>query len=250
MKVAVIGGTGFIGAKLVARLRSTGHDVVGYSPTTGLDLLLTDGLVESLAQTDLVVNSIDAPSFDEAAIEFFGTTSQNLLAAAERAGVNHLLLLSIVGIDHVPDVAYYRGKLLQERVLAEGPIPYSIVRATQFMEFVQTIMSWTTDGDIVRLPTTRLQPIAAADVVATLADVGTGSPINGVLNVAGPDVFPLDELGRLTLKARPDGRRVVADPSAGLYAAVSGDAIIARADARITSTRYVDWIASAEQSPG
>ena len=166
----------------------------------------------------------------------------NLLAAADRAGVGHFVILSIVGVDQVPELDYYRAKLLQEEILRRGPVPYSIVRATQFMEFMEAVMSWTSDGDTVRLPATPIQPIAAKDVAAEVADVAVGTPLNGIRDIGGPDVFPLDELGRLTLSRNGDGRTVVTDPTAGLFAAVKGDVLTDR-DARLAPTRYTDWLA-------
>lgn len=243
MKVEVIGGSGFIGARLVETLRAQGHQVGAHSRASGLDLLTGAGLSAALQGADVVVNSIDAPSFDAAAAAFFRTTSEHLLSAAAAAGVKHLVLLSIVGIDRVPDVAYYQAKLLQEALLQAGPVPYTIVRATQFMEFIEAVLSWTTEGDVVRLPTTLLQPVAAKDVVEALADVVNGAPLGGILDVAGPEVIALDELGRRTLQARPDGRRVVTDETAGLYAAVPRDAIIAPPGARLAPTRYADFLA-------
>lgn len=245
MKIAVIGGSGFIGARLVEKLRGLGHRVGAHARATGVDLFSGAGVQDAVSGAEVVVNTIDAPSFDEAAKAFFRATTGNLLAACASGGVQHVVLLSIVGIDRVPDVAYYQAKLLQEQLLQAGPIPYSVVRTTQFMEFVDVIMSWTTEGDVVRLPTTLLQPVAAADVVDALADVATGAPLGGILNVAGPDVVALDELGRRTLQARPDGRHVVTDASAGLYAAVPRDAIVAPPGSpRIAATSYRDFLAA------
>ena len=244
MKTAVIGGTGFVGTRLVERLRSTGHETTSHGRSTGLDLLTGAGLPDALRSVDVVVLTIDAPSFDAAASPFFRSTTQNLLDAAGRAGVGHIVLLSIVGIDRVPGVDYYTAKILQEDLIRSGPIPSSVVRATQFMEFVEPIMSWTSDGDVVRLPTTRLQPIAVDDAVGTLADVATGTPVDGIVDVAGPDVFPLDELGRITLRARGDERTVVVDESAGLFGAVPETAIIAPPGARIGAVHYSDWLTS------
>ncbi|MFG2358369.1 SDR family oxidoreductase [Streptomyces sp. NPDC048521] len=225
------------------RLRATHHEVAAHGRSSGLDLLKGEGLPDALRAAEVVVDTIDAPSFDAKAVPFFRKTTANLLRAAEQAGVGHIVLLSIVGIDRVPDVDYYNAKVLQEVLVQEGPIPYSIVRATQFMEFIDKIVEWTSDSDSVRLPTTRLQPIAVGEVVDTLADVVTGPPFNGTLSVAGPDVFPLDELGRLTLQAHHDRRSVVPDESAGLFAAVPPDAIIAPAGAMIGRIHYTDWVA-------
>ncbi|MEU4095815.1 NAD(P)H-binding protein [Streptomyces sp. NPDC026673] len=242
MKIAVIGGRGFVGSRLVDRLTAMGHEVGAHDRSSGVDLLTGNGLRGALEDADVVVNTIDAPSFDAEAGPFFHSTTENLLRAAADAGVGHIVLLSIVGIDRVTDVDYYTAKILQEDLLANGPIPYSIVRATQFMEFIERIMDWTSEGDTVRLPTTRIQPIAVAEVVDALAGVATGPPLNGTLNVAGPDVYTLDEIGRLTLRAHHDDRHVVVDESAGIFAAVPEDAITAPADARIGGTHYTDWL--------
>ncbi|MGW4273848.1 SDR family oxidoreductase [Streptomyces seoulensis] len=242
MRIAVVGGTGFIGSRLVERLRKAGHEVSAHARNTGLDLLTGEGLPGAVEGAEVVVDTIDAPSFDAAATPFFRTTTRNLLDAAGQAGVGHVVLLSIVGIDRVPQVDYYRAKVAQEDEVKAGPVPYSIVRATQFMEFVPKIMAWTADGDTVRLPTTPLQPVAADEVVEALADVAAGAPLSGTLDVAGPDVLPLDELGRLTLDARPDGRRVVVDESAGLFAAVVGDAVTAPPGARLGRVHYTDLL--------
>jgi uncharacterized protein YbjT (DUF2867 family) len=170
----------------------------------------------------------------------------NLLAASEKGRVGHFVILSIVGANQVPDLDYYRAKVLQEDILKAGPIPYSIVRTTQFMEFMEfmefmdAVLFMTADGDTVRLPHTPIQPIAAADVAGTVAEVAAGSPLNGVVSIAGPDVYLLDELGRLTLAAKGDGRSVVTDGTAGMFAAVHGDVLTARNDARIAPTHYTN----------
>lgn len=242
MKITVIGGTGLIGSQLVSRLREAGHEVVASSLSTGLDLLTGAGLDEALDGADTVVNVSNSPTFDEASPAFFRTTMENLLAAGERAGVTHQVILSIVGVDQVPQLDYYRAKTLQEELLRGGPTPYSIVRATQFFEFMDAVMSWTSDDETVRLPATPVRPIATADVVAALADVATAPPLNGTLDVAGPDAFSLDDLGRLTLEHRKDPRTVVTDDKAGMFAAVEGDVLVPRPGARLATTRYEDWL--------
>ncbi|MEV4333688.1 NAD(P)H-binding protein [Streptomyces sp. NPDC049597] len=242
MKITVIGGTGLIGSRLVSALRDAGHEVVASSLSTGVDLLTGAGLDQALEGADTVVNVTNSPTFDEASPAFFRTTMGHLLAAGERAGVRHQVVLSIVGVDEVPRLDYYRAKTLQEDLLRHGPTAYSIVRATQFFEFMEAVMSWTADDHTVRLPSTRIQPIAAADVVDALADVATASPLQGVIEVAGPDVLPLDELGRLTLSTRQDIRTVVTDEQAGMFAAVDGDVLVAGPDARLAPTHYKDWL--------
>jgi uncharacterized protein YbjT (DUF2867 family) len=169
----------------------------------------------------------------------------NLLAAGERAGVRHQVILSIIGVDQVPQLDYYRAKTLQEDLLRQGPTPYSIVRATQFFEFMDAVLSGTSDETTVRLPATRLQPIAAADVVDAVVEVSTGAPLQGIRNVAGPDVFPLDELGRVTLAARQDNRTVITDDKAGMFAGIAGDVLTAGPDAHLAPTHYQDWIQTA-----
>jgi uncharacterized protein YbjT (DUF2867 family) len=242
MTIAVIGGTGLIGSQVVKILNASGHQAVPHSPSTGLDLLSGKGLPEALSGADVVVNLTNSPTFDDASLAFFQTTMDNLLAAAKSADVGHAVVLSIVGVDRVPDLAYYRAKVLQEDILKAGPVPYSIVRATQFFEFVDAVLSWTADKDTVRLPATRVQPIAAADVAQAVADVAVGAPLQGTRNVAGPEVFGLDELGKITLAARGDHRTVITDNSAGIFAAASGDALIAKGDAVIAKTSYRDWL--------
>jgi len=242
MKFAVIGGTGLIGSRVVENLDAAGHQAVPHSPSTGVDLVTGRGVEEAVAGADVVINLTNSPAFDETSPAFFRSSMDNLLAASGKCGVGHFVILSIVGVDQVPELDYYRAKVLQEDILKAGPIPYSIVRATQFMEFIDAILSWTTDGETVRLPRTPLQPIAAEDVSRIVAEVAAGAPLNGVLNIAGPDVYPLDEIGRLTLTAKGDGRSVVTDDTAGMYAAVHGDVLTAGNDARIAPTHYTDWL--------
>ncbi|MFI1097663.1 SDR family oxidoreductase [Streptomyces sp. NPDC020917] len=242
MKVTVIGGTGLIGSQVVRNLTGDGHEAVPAAPSTGVDLLTGKGLDQALEGADAVVNVANSPTFDEASLDFFRTTMGNLLAAGQRAGVRHQVILSIVGVDQVPELDYYRAKALQEQLLAQGPTPYSIVRATQFFEFMDAVLSWTSDGSTVRLPATRIQPMAAADVAAAVAEAAVGAPLGGIRNVAGPDVFRLDELGKITLAAHHDDRAVVTDGTAGMFAAVRGDVLIGGADARLAGTRYQDWL--------
>ncbi|WP_405585784.1 SDR family oxidoreductase [Streptomyces sp. NBC_01190] len=242
MKIAVIGGTGLIGSKVVTNLKAAGHEAVPHSLRTGVDLLTGKGVHAALVDADVVVNLSNSPTFDDASTAFFQTSMDNLLAAARRAGTGHFVILSIVGVDQVPELVYYRAKMLQEDLLKAGGVPYSIVRATQFMEFMDDALAWTTDGDTVRLPRTPIQPIAAADVAAAVAEVAAGTPLNGTLDVAGPDVYALDELGRITLAAKGDKRSVTLDDSAGMFGAVHGDVLIAKNGARIAATRYADWL--------
>jgi uncharacterized protein YbjT (DUF2867 family) len=243
MKIAVIGGTGLVGSQVVTILNASGHEAVPQSPSSGLDLLSGQGLPEALRGADVVVNLTNSPTFDDASLAFFQTTMDNLLAAASAAGVGHAVILSILGADQVPGLVYYRAKVLEEDILKAGPVPYSIVRATQFFEFMNWTVSETADESTVRLPATRIQPIAAADVAQAVADVSVDPPLRGTRNIAGPDVFALDELGRITLAARGDHRTVVTDNSAGTFAAASGDALLAKDDAVIAKTSYQEWLA-------
>jgi uncharacterized protein YbjT (DUF2867 family) len=243
MKIAVIGGTGLIGSQVVKILNASGHEAVPYSLSTGVDLLSGRGLPEALEGAGVVVNLTNSPTFDDASPAFFRQTMDNLVTAASAAGVGHAVILSIVGVDQVPGFVYYRAKVLQEDILKAGPVPYSIVRATQFFEFMDATLAETADESTVRLPATLIQPMASADVAQAVADVSAGTPLMGTRNVAGPEVFALDELGRITLAAHGDRRTVVTDNSAGMFAAVSGDAIIAKDGAVLATTTYREWLA-------
>ncbi|EFC82639.1 SDR family oxidoreductase [Parafrankia sp. EUN1f] len=242
MKIAVIGGTGLIGSRVVRILTAGGHEAKPLSRSTGVDLATGQGLPEALEGTDVAVNLTNSPTFDDASPAFFRRTMDTMLAAAEAGGVGHAAILSIVGVDQVPEVAHYRAKVLQEDILKAGPVPYSIVRATQFFEFVDTVLSWTADGGVVRLPATPVQPIAAADVSQAVADVCAGAPLRGTRDIAGPEVFMLDELGRITLAAHGDHRAVITDDRAGLFSAVPGDALIAKDGAVLAKTTYREWL--------
>ena len=242
MKIAVIGGTGLIGSQVVENLNAAGHEAVPHSQSTGVDVISGQGLDEAVAGADVVINLTNSPTFDEASPAFFQTSMDNLLAAAQKGGVEHFVILSIVGADQVPELDYYRAKVLQEDLLAAGPIPYSIVRATQFMEFIGAVLSWTADGDTVRLPATPIQPIASKDVADAVAEVAVGTPLGGIRNIAGPEIFSLDELGRITLSHEGDTRTVVTDPTAGMFAVVKGD-VLTDKDAHLAPTHYADWLA-------
>jgi uncharacterized protein YbjT (DUF2867 family) len=241
MKFAVIGGTGLIGSQVVKNLNAAGHQAIPHSKSTGADVITGQGLDEAVAGADVVINLTNSPTFDGASPAFFQTSMDNLLAAAHKGGVGHFVILSIVGTDQVPELDYYRAKTLQEHILVDGPVPYSIVRATQFMEFMDAVLSWTADGDTVRLPATPIQPIAAKDVAGAVAEVAAGAPLNGIRNIAGPEIFTLDELGRITLSRKNDSRTVVTDPTAGMFAVIKGD-VLTDKDARLAPTRYTDWL--------
>jgi uncharacterized protein YbjT (DUF2867 family) len=242
MKLVVIGGTGLVGSQVVRKLTAAGHEVVPAAPDTGVDLISGKGLDQALEGADVVINVANSPTFDAASLDFFRTSMSNLLSACERAGVRHQVILSIVGVDQVPRLDYYRAKALQEDLLRHGLTPYSIVRATQFFEFMEPAISMTSDASTVRLPATPIQPIATADVVDALVEVATGAPLNGIRNVAGPDVFRLDELGRVTLAAHHDDRTVITDDQAGMFAAVAGNVLTAGPQTRLAPTHYRDWI--------
>lgn len=241
MKIAVIGGTGLIGSQVVRNLAAAGHEAVPHSKSTGVDVVGGQGLDKAVAGADVVVNLTNSPTFDEASPAFFQTSMDNLLASAKKGGVGHAVILSIVGADQVPELDYYRAKVLQEEILAAGPIPYSIVRATQFMEFMDDVLSWTADDSTVRLPATPIQPIAAREVAAAVAEVAAGAPLKGIHNIAGPEIFPLDELGRITLSHKGDNRTVVTDPTAGMFGVVKGDVLTDR-NAHLAPTHYADWL--------
>jgi uncharacterized protein YbjT (DUF2867 family) len=242
MKIAVIGGTGLIGSQVVSILNASGHLAVPCSPDSGLDLLSGRGLPESLSGADVVVNLTNSPTFDDASLAFFQTTMDNLLTAAKAASVRHVVILSIVGADLVPGSAYYRAKVLQEDILKTGPVPYSIVRATQFFEFMNAVISENADETTVRLPPILIQPMASGDVAQAVADVSVDPPLRGTREIAGPDVFALDELGRITLAAHGDHRAVVTDNNAGMLAPASSDALIAKDGTVIAKTSYREWL--------
>jgi len=243
MKIAVMGGTGLIGAQVVKILNASGHEAVPHSRSTGADLQSGRGVSEALDGANVVIDVTNSPTFDDASLAYLETTTGNLLTAATAAGVGHAVLLSIVGADLVPGLVYYRAKVRQEDMLKSGSIPYSIVRATQFFEFVDAAVTWTADDNEVRLPATLIQPIAAADVAQAVADASVGAPLRGTRDVAGPEVFGFDELGALSLAAHGDHRQVVTDDSAGIFAAAEGDALIAKDGAVIATTTYREWLA-------
>ncbi|MEU0249052.1 NAD(P)H-binding protein [Streptomyces sp. NPDC006235] len=241
MKIVVVGGTGLIGSQVVALLRGKGHDAVAAAPSTGVDTLTGEGLAEALKGADVVVDVSNSPSFDtEPALDFFTRSAWNLFAAEKEAGVHHHVALSIVGVDQVPGYGYYEAKVAQENAVRGSGVPYSIVRATQFFEFVAPVMDMSTQDGEVRLPSTRLRPIAAADVAAAVAEAAQGEPSNGIRNIAGPEVHRLDRLGELTLAAKPDGRTVVTDETAGLFAGMP-DVLTGDGTAHLASTRYEEW---------
>jgi uncharacterized protein YbjT (DUF2867 family) len=244
MKLVVIGGSGLIGSKLVASLSSAGHAALAASPSSGVDTLSGDGLADALEGATVVVDVSNSPSFEDAAVlEFFETSTRNLLRAEEAAGVGHHVALSVVGAARLTGSGYFRGKLAQERLIESSSRPFSIVHATQFFEFVKTIVDAATDGDTVRLAPVLVQPMAADDVAAAVGRVALGAPVNGIVEVAGPERFRLDELVRRRLRARQDPRRVVADPRARYFGAELGeDTLLPGVDAHLAATRFDDWL--------
>jgi uncharacterized protein YbjT (DUF2867 family) len=244
MKIVVIGGTGLIGSKLVNKLRQGGHEVVAASPNSGVNTITGEGLAEALAGAQVVVDVANSPSFeDRAVLEFFETSGRNLLAAEATAGVRHHVALSIVGADRVTDSGYLRAKVAQERLIKASKIPYTIVRSTQFFEFMGGIAKDATSGQTVRLSPALLQPIASDDVVAALADVTVGPPANGTIEVAGPERLGLAELVRRFLGATKDARQVVADVHARYFGAELNDLSLTPGDSpRVGRTRFADWL--------
>lgn len=247
MKIVVIGGSGLIGTKLVKRLRDLGHDVVAASPSSGVDTITGEGLAGALAGASVVVDVANSPSFEEhAVLAFFETAGGNLAAAEAAAGVGHHVALSVVGADRVPDSGYLRAKMAQERLIVASGIPYTILRATQFFEFMGGIAQSATDGETVRLSPALMQPIAAEDVAAALAEVVLAPPANGILELAGPEPAGIDSFVGRYLRASNDPRRVVMDRSARYFgAAVDDRSLTPGAGARIAHTRFDDWLSRA-----
>jgi uncharacterized protein YbjT (DUF2867 family) len=244
MKIVVIGGSGLIGKKLVTILRERGHEAVPASPSSGVNTLTGEGLARALAGANVVVDVSNSPSWEDAAVmEFFRTSTRNLLAAEEAAGVKHHVALSVVGADRIPDSGYMRAKVVQEGLIKSGRVPYTIVRATQFFEFLGGIAGSGAAGDTVRLPTAPMQPVAAADVAAALADVAVGTPVNGIVELAGPEALPVAEFVRRFLAASGDTRTVVADSQARYYgAALDVRGLTPGDNPRIGPTRFEAWI--------
>ena len=244
MKIVVIGGTGLIGSKLVAKLDEQGHEAVPASPNSGVNTLTGEGLSEVLEGAQVVVDVSNAPDWeDDAVMNFFETSSRNLLAAEAAAGVGHHVALSVVGTERLTESGYFRAKLAQEKLIEASSIPYSIVHATQFFEFLKGIADDATDGNTVRLPPALFQPMAADDVASGVARVAVGPPLNGTVEIAGPEQFRLDELTRNLLKAQNDPREVVTDPQARYFGiAPSERTLLPGSDARIAETRLEDWL--------
>jgi uncharacterized protein YbjT (DUF2867 family) len=244
MKIVVIGGSGLIGSKLVAELGEHGHEAVSASPSSGVDTITGEGLADVLTGADVVVDVSNAPSFAGASVlEFFRTSTTNLLAAAATAGVGHCVALSVVGADDLQDSGYLRAKVVQEQLIAKATIPYSIVRATQFFEFAAAIGESATVDGVVRVPSALMQPIAADDVAAMVGRVTVGAPLNGVVEIGGPELIGMDDLLRRSLSARDDSRPVVTDPKARYFGAELGErSLVAGEDGLTAETTFADWL--------
>jgi uncharacterized protein YbjT (DUF2867 family) len=244
MKIVVIGGSGLIGAKVVKNLRQQGHEVVAASPSSGVNTITGKGLAEALAGAQVVVDVANAPSWeDKAVLEFFETSGRNLLAAEAVAGVGHHIALSVVGTDRLLASGYFRAKMAQEDLIKASRVPYTIVRATQFFEFVGSIAQTATDGQSVRLPAALMQPIVSEDVAAALAEIAVEQPLNGTVELAGPERIRMDELVRQFLRANRDARKVTTDAHAGYFGtAVNDESLTPGNNPRLGPTRFEDWL--------
>jgi uncharacterized protein YbjT (DUF2867 family) len=241
MRIVVIGGHGRIGSKLVDRL---GDDAVAAGPRTGVDAFTGEGLAGALDGADVVVDACNSPSFeDDAVLDFFRTSTANLLAAEQAAGVGHHVAISVVACDRLPDSGYMRAKVAQEELIEAASIPYTIVRSTQFYEFVESITAAATDGDTIRVPSASIQPVAAEDAARAVGRIAVGTPAGGIVEVAGPKPYRFDELVRYDLSARNDPRRVVADPDARYFGTtLTNGSLLPGENAQLGETRFEDWL--------
>jgi uncharacterized protein YbjT (DUF2867 family) len=247
MKIVVIGGTGLIGSNVVKNLREHGHDAVPASPKLGVNTITGEGLAEALEGASVVVDVSNSPSFEDAAVlSFFETSTRNLIAAEKAAGVGHHVALSIVGIDRSPDNGYFKAKIAQEKMIEAGPIPYSIVRSTQFFEFVDGIADSATIGNEVHMAPVAFQPIAAEDVSRAVARVAANPPLNGRVEIAGPEMLRFDGVIKERLRMRYDPRQVVSDPSAIYFGSVPGEnSLVPLNGAQLGTIQYEDWLSAA-----
>ena len=245
MKIIVIGGTGLIGSKVVTKLRNSGFEAIAASRSSGIDTMTGRGLSDVLAKASVVIDVSNPPTFDgAAALEFFETSTTNLLAAETAAGVRHHVALSVVGTERLSESGYMRAKFAQEKLVKDGSIPFSIVHATQFFESIQKLAGLATDGVTVRVPPVLVQPIAGDDVAGMLSSVSVGAPLNGTIEIAGPEQFRANELARRRLMARHDTREVIVDPRARFFGAeVEERSLLPGVDARLAETRFEDWLA-------
>jgi uncharacterized protein YbjT (DUF2867 family) len=246
MKIVVIGGTGLIGSKVVEHLIDSGHEAIAASPNSGVNTITGEGLTDVLVGAKVVVDVSNSPSFADAdVLDFFTTSTTNLLAAEREAGVEHHVALSVVGSDRLPDSGYFRAKVAQEELIEASGRPYSIVRATQFYEFVGRIADEATVDGTARLSTGQMQPMAAADVSAAVARVAAGDPVNGTLEIAGPERIGMDDFVRTGLAAKGDPRTVVSDPGAEYFGTrLSGSELVPGPDAQLSTTTLADWLAA------
>jgi uncharacterized protein YbjT (DUF2867 family) len=244
MKIGILGGTGLIGTKLVNILRSEGHEVIAASPSQGVDSITGEGLTEALTGAQVVVDVTNAPSWeDKAVLEFFETSTRNVLAAEVKTGVGHHVALSIVGTDQLPGSGYMRAKAAQEKLIKASPIPYTIVRATQFFEFVGRIADGATSGQSVHLPSVLFQPIFSDDLAANVAKIAVAKPLNGTIEVAGPDAIPFDEVVREYLAAHHDPRTVVTDEKARYFGTtLEKRSLVPGESALLGSCHFADWL--------
>ena len=251
MKIVVIGGSGLIGSRLVKKLGEQGHEVVAASPKSGVNSITGEGLADAMKGASVVVDVTNAPDWEDSAVlKFFETSTRNLLAYEAAAGVGHHVALSVVGSELMLQSGYFRAKIAQENLIKASSIPYTIVRATQFFEFVKQIGDYSTEGGKVRLPHALFQPMAADDVAGVLARIAANSPVNGIVETGGPQQFRLDELVRRTLTAFQDPREVISDPQSGYYGIQVGERTLVPANhARLGETRFEDWILQATQGP-
>jgi uncharacterized protein YbjT (DUF2867 family) len=252
MKIVVIGGTGLIGSKLVKNLRERGHDVLAASPSTGVNAVTREGLAAAMDGTEVVVDVANAPSWeDQAVLDFFEASSRNLLAAEAAAGVRHHVALSVVGSERLPDSGYFVAKIAQENLIKASGVPYTIVRATQFFEFVSGIAQAATVDEQICLSPALIQPMASDDVAAALVDVVLAVPVNGTVEVAGPEAMPLDELIRRFLRATQDNRKVVPDVHARYFGSVLDDqSLTPGKNPRLGTIRFEDWLAQSKSQAG
>jgi uncharacterized protein YbjT (DUF2867 family) len=244
VKIVVIGGSGLIGSKLVTKLRGQGHEAIAASPKSGVNTLTGEGLAEALKGASVVVDVTNSPSWEDAAVlKFFETSTRNQLTYEAAAGVGHHVALSVVGTERLLASGFFRAKMAQENLIKASSIPYTIIRATQFFEFVKGIADFSTEGNKVRLPTAFIQPMAADDVASAVGRIATGAPVNGIVEIGGPEKFRLDELVRQGLAAHKDPREVVADPNARYYGVELSERTLLSGDgARLGETRFADWI--------
>jgi len=251
MKIVVIGGTGLIGSKLVNKLREQGQEVVAASPASGVNSITGEGLADALKGASVAVDVTNSPSWEDAAVlKFFETSTRNLLKYEAAGGVGHHVALSVVGTERLLESGFFRAKLAQEKLIKASPVPYTIVRATQFFEFVEKIAEMSTEGNKVRLPPVLFQPMAADDIASALAGIAMSSPVNGTIEIGGPEKSRLDEIIRRDLAALKDSREVISDPRARYYGiAVSERTLVPGDDARLGQTRFEDWLRTAKPTP-